>query len=162
MEEGQEIYVGRGTFDKTDLDPVKVRQAETAWRSLIDNCRGMAFDIVEAAESPSTAWKMFTDKCQPNTVGEVWTLRRALMEMRMEQGENPLAFILHEERARSELAELNIEIDDDDIKVQIVTGLSNEYDNERRLPDSKSKEKLMMAKIRNITAQRFERLQQQK
>ena len=45
----------------------------------------MAFDIVEAAESPSTAWKMLTDKYQPNTVGEVRKLRRALMEMRMEQ-----------------------------------------------------------------------------
>ena len=70
-EEGQEIYVGRGTFDRADLDPVKVRQVETAWRSLIDNCRDMAFDIVEAEESPSTAWKMLTDKYQPNTVGEV-------------------------------------------------------------------------------------------
>ena len=64
--------------------------------------------------------------------------------------------------SRSELAELNVEIDDDDIKVQIVTGLSNEYDNERRLPDSKSKEKLTIEKIRNIIAQRFERLQQRK
>ena len=84
------------------------------------------------------------------------------MEMRMEQEEDPQAFILRVERARSELAELNVELDDDDIKVQIVTGLSNEYDNERRLPDSKSKEKLTMEKIRSITAQRFEQLQQQK
>ena len=79
--------------------------------------QGMVFDIVEAAESPSTAWKMLIDKYQPNTVGEVRKLRRALMEMRMEQGEYHLAFILRVEWAKSELAELNVEIDDVDTKV---------------------------------------------
>ena len=160
--EGEEIYVGRTDFDGSGLDPEKVRQAETAWRSLIDNCSGMAFDIVEDSESVSVVWKRLNQKYQPSSVGEIRRLKRAIFDMSMEPGEDPVAFIIRVGRAQSELRDLKVIIDDDTIKVQIVTGLSNEYDNERRMLDSKSREKLTMEKIRTITAQRYDRLQQEK
>ena len=70
-----------------------MHQSETAWRSLIDNCSGMAFDIVEGSASVDEAWKRLHEKFQPNSVGEIRRLKKDFFDNRMEPGEDPAAFI---------------------------------------------------------------------
>lgn len=81
----------------------------------------------------------------------------------MEPGEDPMAFIvpvqhvnselddldvIQVEHANSELDDLGVILDEDTLKVKIITVLSSEYDNERRTLDSKHKEELTMGNIR--------------
>lgn len=73
--------------------------------------------------------------------------------MRMEPREDPMAFTIQVECAKGELEDLGVFIDEKTFKVQIITGLINDYENERRNIDSKKRGKLTMEKGRTITAQ---------
>lgn len=47
------IKVGMAGFDSSELDQEKVHDADLAWRSLLTTCKGMTFEIVEKAQSPT-------------------------------------------------------------------------------------------------------------
>ena len=54
-EEG--LSVGADVFDRSNGDPVRLRNPHAAWMALINNCRGMALKIVQRSEAPNNAWR---------------------------------------------------------------------------------------------------------
>ena len=53
--EGEGLSVGADVFDRSNVDPVRLRNAHAAWITLINNCRGMTFEIVQRSEAPNDA-----------------------------------------------------------------------------------------------------------
>ena len=52
-----DIKIGSGDFGRSSVDPERLRTAHQAWVSLITTCEGVAFDIVQGADSPGEAWR---------------------------------------------------------------------------------------------------------
>ena len=55
--EGKGLSVGTDVYDRSNVDPVKLRNAYVAWMTLIKNCRGMALEIVQRSEALNDAWR---------------------------------------------------------------------------------------------------------
>ena len=53
--EGQGLSVGVDVFYRSNVD--RLRNAHVAWMALINNCRGMALEIVQRSEVPKDAWR---------------------------------------------------------------------------------------------------------
>ena len=53
---GDETKVNCDDFDRGSVDPDQLRKAQQAWVSLVNSCKGVAVDIVNAEESVSEAW----------------------------------------------------------------------------------------------------------
>ena len=53
----QDVKVGADNFDGSQANPETLREAKQVWVSLITNCKGVAFEIVQGADSPSQAWR---------------------------------------------------------------------------------------------------------
>lgn len=53
----QAIKVELAGFYISGLDPEKVHQTVVAQRSLVSTCKGMAFKLMEGAQSPGEVWK---------------------------------------------------------------------------------------------------------
>ena len=51
----QDVKVGADNFDGSQVNPEMLRKAKQGWVSLITNCKGVAFEIVQGADSPSQA-----------------------------------------------------------------------------------------------------------
>ena len=51
----QDVKVGADNFDGRQVNPETLRKAKQVWVSLITNCKGVAFEIVQGADSPSQA-----------------------------------------------------------------------------------------------------------
>ena len=51
-----DLKIGRSDFIDYEADPEQLRTAHQALVSLITTCKGVAFDIVQGAESPGAAW----------------------------------------------------------------------------------------------------------
>ena len=57
--EGERLSIGVDVFDRSNVDPVRLRNAHTTWMTLINNCRGMVLGIVQRSEAPNDAWRKF-------------------------------------------------------------------------------------------------------
>ena len=44
-------------FDRSDVDPVILRNAHAAWMTLINNCRGMIPEIAQRSKVPNDGWR---------------------------------------------------------------------------------------------------------
>ena len=51
----QDVKVGAENFDGSQVYPEMLRKAKQVWVSLITNCKGVAFMIVQGPDSPSQA-----------------------------------------------------------------------------------------------------------
>ena len=51
------LSVGADVFDSSNVDPVRLRKAHVAWMTPINNCSGMALEIVQRSNAPNDAWK---------------------------------------------------------------------------------------------------------
>ena len=49
------LSVGADVFDQSDVDLGRLRNALTAWMTLIDNCRGVTLESVERSKAPNDA-----------------------------------------------------------------------------------------------------------
>ena len=54
--EGDGLSVGADVFDSSNGDPVRLRNANVAWMTLINSCSGMALKIVQRSNAPNDAW----------------------------------------------------------------------------------------------------------
>ena len=52
----QDVKVSADNFDGSQVNPETLRKTKQVWVSLI-NCTGVAFEIVQGADSPSQAWR---------------------------------------------------------------------------------------------------------
>ena len=53
----QDVKVSADNFDGSQINPETLRRVKQVWFSLITNCKGVAFEIVQGADSPSQAWR---------------------------------------------------------------------------------------------------------
>ena len=51
----QDIKVGADNFDGSQVNPETLRKAKQVWVSLVTNYKGVAFEIVQGANSPNQA-----------------------------------------------------------------------------------------------------------
>ncbi|CAN0181436.1 unnamed protein product, partial [Ascophyllum nodosum] len=112
---------------------VRLRQAEQAWTSLITTCKGTARDLVKSAESPGGAWRLLNQHYRASGLKEKRRLAEEFNSMNMEIGEHPREFIMRVDSAAQELRRLGKTVDEDDIVVAILNGVSSEYDTWVRL-----------------------------
>ena len=55
--EGDRLSVGVDAFDRSNVDPVILRNAHVAWMTLINSCSGMPLEIVQRSNAPNDAWR---------------------------------------------------------------------------------------------------------
>ena len=131
--EGRDIMVGVEGFDASGVDPVRLRQARQAWTSLITTCNKTARDLVKSAESPGGAWRLLNQHYRASGLKEKRRLAEEFNSMEIEIGEHPREFIMRVDSAAKELRRLGKTVDEDDIVLVILNGVSSEYDTEVRL-----------------------------
>ena len=131
--ERRDIMVGAEEFDASGVDPVRLRQARQAWTSLITTCKGTARDLVKSAKSPGGAWRLLNQHYRASGLEEKRRLSEEFNSINMEIGEHPREFIMRVDSAAKELRRLGKAVDDDDIVVVILNGVSSEYDTGVRL-----------------------------
>ena len=66
----QDVKVGADNFDGSQVNPETLRKAKQVWVSLIINCKGVAFEIVQGADSPSQAWRQLVQHYRASGVNE--------------------------------------------------------------------------------------------
>ena len=132
----RDIKVGRIDFDASGFSNETIEQAHMAWRSLISTCKGIAFDIVERAESPSKAWSALVEYYEPKCSGDMRRLRQEFSNLKMTAGEEPAKFIIKIDRLAREL-ELHGEHTPESMIIStILNGLTKDYEEVKDMLDS--------------------------
>ena len=85
----QDVKVGADNFDGSQVNLEMLRNAKQVWVSLITNCKGVAFEIVQRADSPSQAWRQLVQHYNASDVKEWRRLALDFYSMEMEPGEHP-------------------------------------------------------------------------
>ena len=66
----QDVKVGAENFDGSQVHPETLRKAKQVWVSLITNCKSVAFEIVQGADSSSQAWRQLVQHYRARGVKE--------------------------------------------------------------------------------------------
>ena len=126
----QDVKVGADNFDGSQVNPETLRKAKQVWVSLITNCKGVAFEIVQGADSPSQAWHQLVHHYRASGVKE-W--RRSALDvysMKRELGEHPRQFFLRVDRLVKEMERVGQPTLEKDIDIVLLIGLPSQYDAE--------------------------------
>ena len=90
-------------------------------------CKGVAFDIVERAESPSETWRQLTAYFHVEGMcEELRQQKREFGPLKMEPEDDPKKFTLKVNRTVAEIQRAGLGIKEDHINVAIISGLSHE------------------------------------
>ena len=60
----EEIKFGSQDFSSSVIETKMLRKYKQVWVSHATNCKGVAFDIVEGAESPSESYNSYSNTAQ--------------------------------------------------------------------------------------------------
>ena len=126
----QDIKVGAETFDGSQVHPEMLRKAKQVWDSLITNCKGVAFEIVQGADSPSQAWRQLVQHYKASGVKEWRRLALGFYSMKMEPVEHPRQICLRVARLVKEMKRVGRPALEKDVDIVLLTGLSTQYDAE--------------------------------
>ena len=148
-------------FDASGIDPVRVRQARQAWTHLITTCKGTARDLVKSAESPGGVWRLLNQHYRASVFKKKRRLAEEFNSMKMEIGEHPREFIMRGDSAENKLRRLGKTVDEDNIVVVILSGVSSEYDTELRLLECGDDVNPPRNKILQSLTNQYYRLQKQ-
>ena len=132
----QDVKVGADNFDGSQVNPETLRKAKQVWVSLITNCEGVPFEIVQGADSPSQAWHQLVQHYRASGVKEWRRLALDFYSMKMEFGEHPRQFFLRVDRLVKEMERVGLPTLEKDIDIVLLTGLSSQYDAEVRMLES--------------------------
>ena len=160
--EGRDITVGTEEFDASGVDPVRLRQARQAWTSLITICKGTARDLVKSAESPGGACRLLNQHYRASGLKEKRRLAEEFNSVKIEIGEHPREFIIRVNSVAKELRRLEKTVDEDDIVVVILNGVSSKYDTEAPLLECGDDVSPPRNKILQSLTNQYYRLQKQK
>ena len=119
-----DLKIGRSDFTDDEADPEQLRTAHQAWVSLITMCKGVAFDIVQGAESPGAAWSGLMQHYRASGLKERRRLTVDFYTMKMELGEHPRKFLLRVDQMVKELERVDRPVDSKDIDIVILSGLT--------------------------------------
>ena len=99
----QGVKVGAENFDGSQVHSETLRKAKQGWVSLITNCKGVAFEIVQGADSPSQAWRQLVQPYRASGVKEWRRLPLDFYSMKMELREHSRQFFLRVDRLVKEM-----------------------------------------------------------
>ena len=116
--------IGSVEVDSSGIDPRKFQEADGTWRSLISTCKGVAFDIVGRAESPSEAWRQLTAYYQVESMCEQRRLQKKFGSLKMKSGDDPKEVTLKVDRVVAKMKRAGLDIKKDYINVAVSNGLS--------------------------------------
>ena len=126
----QDVKVGAENFDGSQVHPETLRKAEQVWFSLITNCKGVAFEIVQGADSPSQAWRQLVHCYRASGVKEWRRLALDFYSMKVELGEHPRQFFLRVDHLVKEMKRVGRPTLEKDIDTVLLDGLSSQHDAE--------------------------------
>ena len=127
--EGGGLSVGADVFDQSNVDPVQLRNAHAAWMPLINNCRGMAFDIVQRSKALNDAWRNLESHYRVNGTRDILHLQHEVNRKTMQPGEDSFQFMIEIEQSAADLHSLgDISVTELRKCVIVVAGLSADYE----------------------------------
>ena len=132
----QDVNVGADNFDGSQVNPEMLWKAKHVWVSLITDCKGVALEIVQVADSPSQAWRQLVQHYRASGVKERRRLALDFYSMKMEFGEHPRQFFLRVDCLVKEMERAGRPTLEIDIDIVVLTGLSSQYDAEVRILES--------------------------
>lgn len=83
-----DIKIGISVLDISDINSEQLRAAHQAWVSLITTYKGVAFNIVQAVESPGEAWSRLVEYYRVSGLKERRSLTVDSCKMKMELGKH--------------------------------------------------------------------------
>ena len=92
--EGEGLSVRAAVCDRSNVDPVILRNAHAACMTLINNCRGMSLEIVQRSEAPNNAWRNLESHCRTKGAREILRLSHDVNGKTMQPGEDTVHFMM--------------------------------------------------------------------
>ena len=159
--EGGGLIVGADVFDSSNVDPVRLRNAHVAWMTLINNCSGMALEIVQRSNAPNDAWRNLESYYRAKGTREILRLSHEINEKMMEPGGDPFKFMMEVDRLAADLHRLGDKSVTELRKcVIIVSGLSADFEMECRILEN-NPAGLNRAEIERVVGNQYNRLLRQ-
>ena len=159
--EGDGLIVGADVFDSSNVDPVRLRNAHVAWMTLINNCSGMALEIVQRSNAPNDAWRNLESYYRAKGTREILRLSHEINEKTMEPGGDPFKFMMEVDRLAADLHRLGDKSVTELRKcVIIVSGLSADFEMECRILEN-NPAGLNRAEIERVVGNQYNRLLRQ-
>ena len=126
--EGEVLRVGADILYGSNVDPVILRNAHVACMTLINNSRGMTFEIVQRSESPNDAWRNLDSHYRSKGSKEIIRLLNEVNGKTIQPGGGPFKFITEIDWLLADLNRLSDRSVTELRKcVIIVAGLSTDY-----------------------------------
>ena len=131
---GDGLSVGADGFDSSNVDPVRLRNAHSAWMILINSCSGMALEIVQRSDAPNEAWRNLEFHYRAKGTREILRMSHEINGKTMEPGSDPFKFMMEVNRLAADLHRLGDKSITELRKcVIIVSGLSADFEMECRI-----------------------------
>ena len=158
---GDGLSVGADVFDSSNVDPVRLRNAHSAWMILIHSCSGMALEIVQRSDAPNEAWRNLEFHYRAKGTREVLCLSHEINAKTMEPGSDPFKFMMEADRLVADLRRLG-EKSVTELRncVIIVSGLSADFEMEYRFLEN-NPAGLNRAEIERVVGNQYNRLLRQ-
>ena len=126
--EGKELSVEADVFDQSNVDFMRLRNAHVAWVTLINNCKGMALEIVQRSEASNDAWLNLESHYRKEGTRKILRLSLEVNEKTMEPGEEPYELIMETDQLAADLHRLgDRSVTELRKRVIVVAGLSADY-----------------------------------
>ena len=158
---GDGLSVGADVFDSSNVDPVRLRNAHTAWMTLINSCSGMALEIVQYSNAPNDAWRNLESHYRAKGTKEILRLSHEINRKTMEPGGDPFKFMMEVDRLAADLRCLG---DKSVIELRkcliIVSGLSADFEMECRILEN-NPTGLNRAEIECVVGNQYDKLLRQ-
>ena len=156
--EGEGRSVGADVFDGSNVDPVRLRNAHVVWMTLINNCRGMALEIMQRSKAPNGAWRNLESHHRAKGTREILRLWHEVNEKPVQPGKNPFQLMMEIDRLAADLYRLGDRSVAELRKcVIIVAGLSADYEIEVHMLENNPTD-LERAEIKRVVGNQYNRL----
>ena len=155
--EGEGLSVRADVFDRSNIDPVRLRNAHAEWTTLNNNCRKMALEIVQRSEASNDAWRNLESHNRVKGTREMLRFSHKFNGKTMQPGEDPFQFMMEVDRLVADLHKLGDRSVTELRKcVIIVADLSADYIEVRMLENNPAG--LERARIERVVGNKYNRL----
>ena len=86
---------------------MNLRNAHVAWMALSNNCRGMAFEILQRSKAPNDAWQNLESHYGAKGTREIFCLSHEVNGKTMQPWKNPFQFMMEIDRLAVDLHRLS-------------------------------------------------------
>ena len=97
------LSIGADVLDRSNVDPVRSRNALAAWMMLINTCREITLEIVQRSEAPNGAWRNLESHYRAKETREILCMSHVVNEKTMQPGKDPFQFMIEIDRLAADL-----------------------------------------------------------